>query len=451
MKKIYIETLGCAKNTVYSEVMAGLLSSGTFELTDLPHEAEVIIVNTCGFITAAKEESINTLLAYADYKESGKLELLIALGCLVQKYADELKSAMPEVDLFLGTTGYDHIVEIIQEYYGHSTDPIQVDTYWRLPGTEDYAGRLVSTPDHYAYLSIAEGCNNRCSYCAIPDMQGPYRSRASEDIIAEAKKLAAEGIRELIVIAQDTTYYGIDLTGKPQLANLLHELCQVPGLDWIRILYAYPDHITDDLIHCFKTEEKICHYIDIPLQHIDDDILASMRRHITRAEIEDILARFRQAVPDMVFRSTFITGYPGESDEQFDQLLQFLRKAKLDRVGVFPYSQEDHTPAGQMTNQVPEDVREERAERLMEEQFQIMQDKHRAAEGEVRETVIEEISPDIPGLYLARSYAEAPEIDPFILLKAAPGALQVGDVVQVRLTGVDEYDLVGELIIDELA
>ncbi|MFP5527770.1 30S ribosomal protein S12 methylthiotransferase RimO [Peptococcus simiae] len=446
MKHIYIETLGCAKNTVYSEVMAGLLSSGDFSLTNDPQMAEVIIVNTCGFITAAKEESINTLLAYADYKESGHLELLIALGCLVQKYADELEEAMPEVDLFLGTTGYDHIVEIIQDYYQAGQPPIQVDRYWRLPEAKDYEARLVSTPGHYAYLSIAEGCNNRCSYCAIPDMQGPYRSRPMEDILAEAEAIVAQGTRELILIAQDTSYYGLDLYGKPQLATLLRKLCQVEDLEWIRLLYAYPDHITDELITCFKEEAKICNYIDMPLQHINDDILDSMRRHITKAEIKDIIHRFRLAIPDMVFRTTFITGYPGETEDQFVDLLAFLKEAKLDRVGVFPYSQEDRTPAGQMPNQIPEEIREERAQVLMDDQFQIMQDKHRAAEGEERLVVVEEISPDIEGLYLTRSFAEAPDIDPFILVQAEVGAYQVGDTLQVRLTGVDEYDMVGELI-----
>lgn len=446
MKHIYIETLGCAKNTVYSEVMAGLLSSGDFSLTTDPQMAEVIIVNTCGFITAAKEESINTLLAYADYKEFGHLELLIALGCLVQKYADELEEAMPEVDLFLGTTGYDHIVEIIQDYYQAGQPPIQVDTYWRLPDAKDYESRLVSTPGHYAYLSIAEGCNNRCSYCAIPDMQGPYRSRPMEDILAEAEAIVAQGSRELILIAQDTSYYGLDLYGTPQLAALLRKLCQIEGLEWIRLLYAYPDHITDELINCFKEEPKICNYIDMPLQHINDDILQSMRRHITKAEIEDIIHRFRTAIPDMVFRTTFITGYPGETEDQFAELLAFLKEAQLDRVGVFPYSQEDRTPAGQMTNQIPEEIREERAQVLMDDQFQIMQDKHRSAEGEERLVVVEEISPDIEGLYLTRSFGEAPDIDPFILLQAEAGAYQVGDTLKVRLTGVNEYDMVGELI-----
>lgn len=442
--RIYIETLGCAKNTVYSEYIAGLIQKNKNQvLTDDPAMAHIIIVNTCGFITAAKEESINTLLALADFKENGICQKLIAIGCLVQKYADELQEAMPEIDFFIGTTAYDQLNEVLASFSEseENNTSILVNHHWRLPEASGYYSRTISTPSHYAYLSVAEGCNNRCSYCAIPDMQGPYRSRPMEDILKEAKQLAENGFKELILIAQDTTYYGIDIYGVPSLSKLLHELCQIDNLHWIRILYAYPDHFTDELIETMASEDKICKYIDIPFQHINNAVLKRMNRNITKEEILSLIKKLRSAMPNIMIRSTFITGFPGETQDQFDELLEFLKFVKLDRVGVFPYSQEDRTLAGKMPDQVPEDIREERAEQLMEEQYQVMYDRHQSLLGKTMEVKVDELSEDVDSLLLCRSQGEAPEIDPFILVKS--DHFSEGDFFDVKIVGVDEYDLIG--------
>ncbi len=444
MIRIYIETLGCAKNTVYSEYIAGLIQKNDNQvLTDDPAMAHIIIVNTCGFITAAKEESINTLLALAEYKEIGMCQKLIAIGCLVQKYADELQEAMPEIDFFVGTTAYDQLNDILSSFSpDKEKEPsILVNHHWRLPEASGYYSRNISTPSHYAYLSIAEGCNNRCSYCAIPDMQGPYRSRKMEEILKEAKQLTAAGFSELIIIAQDTTYYGIDIYGEPSLNTLLQELCKIEDLHWIRILYAYPDHFTDELIETMAGENKICKYIDIPFQHINNAVLKRMNRQITKEKILTLIKKLRSSIPNIMIRSTFITGFPGETEEQFDELLEFLKVVKLDRVGVFPYSQEDRTLAGKMSDQVPEHIREERAELLMEEQYQIMYDRHQSMLGTVLEVKVDEISNDVENLLLCRSQGEAPEIDPFILVKN--DSYKEGDYFYVEIVGVDEYDLIG--------
>lgn len=448
MSKIYIETLGCAKNTVYSEYMAGLIEKSGHEMTADPQEAETIIVNTCGFITAAKEESIQALLDLSLYKEEGQCERLIAMGCLVQKYADELAEAMPELDMLVGTTSYDDLIERLGR--GDALPKQLVNKDWRLPAAVGYHQRDISTPNHYAYLSIAEGCNNRCAYCAIPEMQGPYRSRPMEDILSEAAELVERGYQELIVIAQDTTYYGIDLYGAPRLAALLDQLAALSGAPWIRVLYAYPDHFTDELVDTMAKWPNICHYIDMPLQHVNDHVLQEMRRHITQKEIRDIIAKLRSAMPDIRIRTTFITGFPGETAEEYQELLAFLQEMRLDRVGVFPYSQEENTPAGERADQVPEEVREERAAQLMEVQFDVMSGIHRSWIGEVLEVIVEEESPDIEGLLLCRSFGEAPDIDPFILVDDSEGRLTVGDKAHVRIIGLDEYDLVGEMI-DESA
>lgn len=444
MSKVYIETLGCAKNTVYSEYMAGLMAEHGHELTVNPEMADTIIVNTCGFITAAKEESIQALLDLSIYKEEGRCKQLIAMGCLVQKYADELAEAMPELDMLVGTTSYDELIEKL------GTDELlhtpMVNKDWRLPAAIGYQKRKISTPDHYAYLSIAEGCNNRCSYCAIPEMQGPYRSRAMNEILLEAKKLVHQGYHELIIIAQDTTYYGLDLYQKPMLASLLEQLSDIEGLHWIRILYAYPDHFTDELIDVMKRKKNICRYIDMPLQHANNHILQEMRRHITQEEILNLIEKLRTAMPDIRIRSTFITGFPGETEDEYQDLLSFIQDAKLDRVGVFAYSQEENTPAGMREDQIPESIKEERAANLMEVQFDVMNHIHRSWIGQTLEIKVEEKSEDIEDLLLCRSFGEAPDIDPFILVTDTSKKLKVGDFTQVRIVDLDEYDLVGELL-----
>ena len=355
-KTINFVTLGCAKNTVYSEYMMGLITNSNYVLVDDPADANVIVVNTCGFITDAKEETINTILDLNTFKEEGNCEFLIAIGCMVQKYAPEMEEALPELDLLLGSTTYDDIVHQIDKLYEGSNEKSQVDTSWHLPANSESEHRILSTPSYYAYLTIAEGCDNHCTYCAIPEMQGPYRSRKMEDIIAEATKLANQGVRELIVIAQDITYYGKDIYQSLRLPQLLHELCKIDGIRWIRLLYAYPNNFTDELIDTIANEEKICKYIDVPLQHADNGILKAMNRQIDQEAIRNLMNKLRERIPGMTIRSTFIVGFPGETDEAYANLLDFLEEVKLDRVGVFPYSQEDNTPAGKMSDQIPEEV-----------------------------------------------------------------------------------------------
>lgn len=441
-KSICFVTLGCAKNTVYSEYMMGLVKNSAYELVDTPVEADVIVVNTCGFITAAKEETINTILELAALKEEGRCEYLIAIGCMVQKYATEMEDALPELDLLLGSTSYDDILAHIDGLYAHNeAQKSTVNTSWQLPTTAERKGRVLSTPNYYAYLTIAEGCDNRCTFCAIPEMQGPYRSRAMEDVLDEARMLAGRGVKELIVIAQDITYYGMDIYGRLALPELLHALCEIEGIVWIRLLYAYPNNFTDELIDTIAHEDKICKYIDIPLQHADDGILKAMNRKIDQAKIRNLIEKLRARVPDMMIRSTFIVGFPGETEEAYHTLLNFLEDMHLDRVGVFPYSQEENTPAGRMTEQIEEEVKEERAENLMDVQFEIMVEKHRSLIGAKRHVVVDDIESN---MLLCRSYAEAPDIDPYIIVPVTESKqYEIGQDLDVVISDVHEYDLIG--------
>lgn len=443
-KTICFVTLGCAKNTVYSEYMMGLVADSAYTLVDDPAQANVIVVNTCGFITAAKEETINTILALNDLKEQGVCEYLVAIGCMVQKYAPEMEEALPELDLLLGSTAYEEILSHIDALYAtDAPEKSSVDTDWKVPNEAERETRVLSTPSHYAYLTIAEGCDNHCTFCAIPEMQGPYRSRRMEDILAEAEMLAGRGVKELIVIAQDITTYGRDLYGRLALPELLHKLCAIEGIQWVRLLYAYPNHLTDDLIETIASEEKICKYIDIPLQHADDAILRAMNRQITQAQMRALIAKLRARIPGMVIRSTFIVGFPGESQEAYENLLRFLEEVQLDRVGVFPYSQEENTPAGRMPDQLDEELKEERAENLMDIQFDIMVARHRAMVGDRRQVLVDEIE---GGLLFCRSYAEAPDIDPSIIVAVDDAeAYSVGQTLVVDIVDVHEYDLIGRI------
>lgn len=444
-KTINFVTLGCAKNTVYSEYMMGLIANSNYELVADPADANVIVVNTCGFITDAKEETINTILDLNTFKEEGNCEYLIAIGCMVQKYASEMEEALPELDLLLGSTTYDDIVHQIDQLYEGTTEKSLVDTSWHLPGNHESEQRILSTPSYYAYLTIAEGCDNHCTYCAIPEMQGPYRSRKMEDILEEAKMLAEQGVRELIVIAQDITYYGKDIYGNFALPKLLHALCEIDGIRWIRLLYAYPNNFTDELIDTIATEEKICKYIDVPLQHADDGILKAMNRQIDQKTIRTLMNKLRERIPGMTIRSTFIVGFPGETEEAYANLLDFLEDVKLDRVGVFPYSQEENTPAGQMPNQLPEETKEERAQNLMDLQFDIMYENHKKMVGQERTVVIDDIEEN---LLLCRSYSEAPDIDPFIIVPFDSDNEQyhIGQELNVVIEELHEYDLIGSLV-----
>lgn len=443
-KTICFVTLGCAKNTVYSEYMMGLCADSDYILVEEPAEAAVIVVNTCGFITAAKEETINTILALNDYKEAGSCEFLVAIGCMVQKYAKEMEEALPELDLLLGSTAYDEILAHIDRLYAAQEAKTAVDTDWHLPNAMERDSRVLSTPGYYAYLTIAEGCDNHCTFCAIPEMQGPYRSRAREDILAEAEMLARRGVKELIVIAQDITTYGLDNYGRLALPELLHDLCKIDGIRWIRLLYAYPNNLSDDLIATIASEEKICKYIDIPLQHADDEILARMNRKIDQAQIRALIAKLRERVPGIMIRSTFIVGFPGETEAAYNNLLNFLEEVQLDRVGVFPYSQEENTPAGRMPDQLDEAVKEERAQNLMDIQFEIMFANHQRLIGETRHVLIDDIE---DGMLLCRSQSEAPDIDPYVIVPVADvSAYEIGQELDVEISDVHEYDLIGSLV-----
>lgn len=443
-KTICFVTLGCAKNTVYSEYMMGLCADSDYILVEEPAEAAVIVVNTCGFITAAKEETINTILALNDYKEAGSCEFLVAIGCMVQKYAKEMEEALPELDLLLGSTAYDEILAHIDRLYAAQEEKTAVDTDWHLPNAMERDSRVLSTPGYYAYLTIAEGCDNHCTFCAIPEMQGPYRSREREDILAEAEMLARRGVKELIVIAQDITTYGLDNYGRLALPELLHDLCKIDGIRWIRLLYAYPNNLSDDLIAAIASEEKICKYIDIPLQHADDEILAHMNRKIDQAQIRALIAKLRERVPGIMIRSTFIVGFPGETEAAYNNLLNFLEEVQLDRVGVFPYSQEENTPAGRMPDQLDEAVKEERAQNLMDIQFEIMFANHQRLIGEMRHVLVDDIE---DGMLLCRSQSEAPDIDPYVIVPVADvSAYEIGQELDVVISDVHEYDLIGSLV-----
>ena len=443
-KTICFVTLGCAKNTVYSEYMMGLCADSDYILVEEPAEAAVIVVNTCGFITAAKEETINTILALNDYKEAGSCEFLVAIGCMVQKYAKEMEEALPELDLLLGSTAYDEILAHIDRLYAAQEAKTAVDTDWHLPNAMERDSRVLSTPGYYAYLTIAEGCDNHCTFCAIPEMQGPYRSRAREDILAEAEMLARRGVKELIVIAQDITTYGLDNYGRLALPELLHDLCKIDGIRWIRLLYAYPNNLSDDLIATIASEEKICKYIDIPLQHADDEILARMNRKIDQAQIRALIAKLRERVPGIMIRSTFIVGFPGETEAAYNNLLNFLEEVQLDRVGVFPYSQAEKTPPGRMPDQLDEAVKEERAQNLMDIQFEIMFANHQRLIGETRHVLVDDIE---DGMLLCRSQSEAPDIDPYVIVPVADvSAYEIGQELDVVISDVHEYDLIGSLV-----
>lgn len=443
-KTICFVTLGCAKNTVYSEYMMGLCADSDYILVEEPAEAAVIVVNTCGFITAAKEETINTILALNDYKEAGSCEFLVAIGCMVQKYAKEMEEALPELDLLLGSTAYDEILAHIDRLYTAHEEKTAVDTDWHLPNAMERDSRVLSTPGYYAYLTIAEGCDNHCTFCAIPEMQGPYRSREREDILAEAEMLARRGVKELIIIAQDITTYGLDNYGRLALPELLHDLCKIDGIRWIRLLYAYPNNLSDDLIAAIASEEKICKYIDIPLQHADDEILARMNRKIDQAQIRALIAKLRERVPGIMIRSTFIVGFPGETEAAYNNLLNFLEEVQLDRVGVFPYSQEENTPAGRMPDQLDEAVKEERAQNLMDIQFEIMFANHQRLIGETCHVLVDDIE---DGMLLCRSQSEAPDIDPYVIVPVADvSAYEIGQELDVVISDVHEYDLIGSLV-----
>ena len=436
--KIGMVSLGCPKNLVDSEVMLGLIREKQLEITNDPAEADLIIVNTCGFIESAKEESINTVLQMAEYKQNGSCKYLVMTGCLGQRYADELFESMPEVDAIVGTDSFTDIGWVID----------QVMAGKRLKHLQKLESknvamppRMLTTPGYMAYLKIAEGCDNCCSYCIIPQLRGPYTSRPYDEVLAEAKALAESGIKELIVVAQDTTRYGEDTTGKLLLPQLLRDLNALEGIRWIRVMYLYPNNFTDELIEAFATLDKVCKYIDIPLQHASDRLLDSMNRFDTRAQVEELLEKLRTRIPGITIRTTFIVGFPGETEEDFAELLDFVEKQRFENAGVFQYSQEEGTVAGAMENQIAAEVKENRYHELMALQAGISEEIHQEREDAELEVLVEGFDED--NLAYGRSTHEAPDIDGTIFIENAEG-LAVGDMVRVRILQGFTYEMVGE-------
>ena len=445
--KILFVSLGCDKNLVDTEKMLGILGGDGFQFTDSEEEADVIIINTCCFIGDAKEESVNTILEMARCKEEGRCKALLVTGCLAQRYKDEILTEIPEVDGILGTSSYDQIgamvKQILEEKKEHVSCFRDINA---LPRTD--GGRMVTTGGHYAFLKIAEGCDKHCTYCIIPSLRGSYRSVPMEDLLQEARGLAAQGVKELILVAQETTLYGVDLYGEKSLPRLLRELAKIPGIQWIRIQYCYPEEITDELIQVIREEEKVCHYLDIPIQHASDPVLKRMGRRTNQEELRRIIGKLRKEIPDIAIRTTLISGFPGETEEDHEELMAFVDEMEFERLGVFAYSLEEDTPAAQMPDQVPQELKEERRDEIMELQQEIAFEKAESLVGRVLDVMIEGKVADEPA-YVGRTYMDSPNVDGLIFVNADL-QLMSGDFVGVKVTGAAEYDLIGE-VYDESA
>lgn len=433
-------SLGCDKNLVDTEVMLGMLASRGYQMVEEETQADVIVINTCCFVHDAKEESIQNILEMAEYKKEGRLKALIVTGCLAQRYRQEILDEIPEVDAVLGTTAYDKILDAIDEALkGHHTLTL-ADTDL-LPEVE--TKRLVTTGGHFAYLKIAEGCDKHCTYCIIPKIRGNFRSVPMEQLLSEAEYLAEQGVKELILVAQETTLYGKDLYGEKSLHKLLRELCKISGIRWIRILYCYPEEIYDELIQVMKEEKKICHYLDLPIQHASDRILKRMGRRTSKAQLVGIITKLRREIPDIVLRTSLITGFPGETDEDHQELMEFVDEMEFDRLGVFTYSPEEGTPAETMEGQVPEELKEERRDEIMELQQEISLEKGNDRIGQELLVMIEgKVSGE--SAYIGRTYGDAPKVDGYMFVQTGE-LLVTGDFAKVKVTGAMEYDLIGEL------
>lgn len=442
--KLLMISLGCDKNLTNTEEMMGLFAKAGYSFTDDESEAEVIIVNSCCFIGDAKEESINTILQMAEFKEplGGKCKILAVCGCLAQRYSEEIKKEIPEVDVIVGTSAYEDVVKAIDNALESKETQICLKDISYLPNVD--TERLLSTGGHYAYLKIAEGCDKHCTYCIIPSLRGRYRSVPMEKLIKEAESLAAGGVKELILVAQETTLYGVDIYGEKKLHELLRKLNEVDGIKWIRLLYAYPEEITDDLIEAIAECDKVCHYIDMPIQSGSDNILKRMGRRTTASDIKAIVKRLRDRIPDICIRTTLIAGFPGETEEEHEETLAFVNEMEFERLGVFPYSQEEDTPAGKLDCQIDDEVKEARKEEIMLLQQEIVFEENDELVGRVLEAFVEG---QVYGhdAFVARTYRDAPGIDSYIFIEGA-SSLMSGDIVEVRVTGANEYDLIGELI-----
>ncbi|MDF9407440.1 MAG: Ribosomal protein S12 methylthiotransferase RimO [Pelotomaculum sp. PtaB.Bin013] len=440
--KIGLVSLGCPKNLVDSEIMLGILKKDGFAITNREKEADVLIINTCSFINDAKEESIKTILELARLKKEGSCKAILVCGCLAQRYPRELTDEMPEIDGLLGTGAIREIAGAVKNILaGKKVSMVG------SPGFLHDAGlpRLTSTPSYTAFLKIAEGCDNCCSYCVIPRIRGPFRSRPVDDIASEAASLAAGGVKELVLVAQDTTRYGVDLYGKPSLVGLLKHLAALDGPAWLRLLYTYPDLLTDELINLMISERKVCRYLDLPLQHASNDVLARMNRRGNREEIIRLVEKLRTALPGITLRTSFITGFPGETEADFLDLLDFIREVKFDRVGIFTYSQEEHTAAASMPDQIPEEVKSERRDRAMAIQQEVSLERNMKKIGSVISVLIEGFHSMDPLKYFGRSEGDAPDIDGKVYIMSGV-KLSPGDIVQVLVVNASEYDLTGELI-----
>ncbi len=440
MEKILFISLGCDKNLADSEEMLGLLASHGYQITDDEACADAIVINTCCFIGDAKEESIQTILEMAEYRKSGPCRALVVAGCLAQRYQDEIAAEIPEVDVVLGTTAMEDLLAGLEA----ALDGRHYEKYRALEHLPQIqAQRVLTTGGHYAYLKIAEGCDKHCTYCIIPKLRGRYRSIPMERLAEQAESLAAQGVRELILVAQETTIYGQDIYGERSLHRLLERLCQISGLVWIRVLYCYPEELYPKLIDVMAREPKICHYLDIPIQHASDPVLKRMGRRTSRAELEQMIQMLRREIPDIVLRTTLITGFPGETQEDHETLMDFVRDMRFDRLGVFTYSPEEDTPAAVMEGQIPEEVKEARRAQLMELQQEISMEKGQRRIGQKMLCMIEGAIPQ-EGAYVARTYADAPDVDGYLFIKTGE-MLMSGNFVQAVVTGAMEYDLIGEL------
>lgn len=458
MKNVLFVSLGCDKNLVDSEKMLGLLNEAGYRVAQEESEADAIVVNTCCFIHDAKEESVETILEMAEWKKKGRLKALIVTGCMAQRYQDEIQQEIPEVDAVIGTTGYTEIVPILDEILAEA-EASQKEAAVEEPKEKSFVNccpsidllpasladkRVVTTGGYTAYLKIAEGCNKRCTYCIIPYIRGHYRSFPMEDLLEEARKLAEGGVKELILIAQETTVYGMDCYGRKALPELLTKLCEIEGIEWIRILYCYPEEITDELIAVMKKEKKICHYLDIPIQHSEDTILKRMGRRTNRAELVSLVEKLRKEIPDIVLRTTLITGFPGETEEEFKNMVDFVDSMEFDRLGVFPYSAEEGTKAAEMDGQITEEVKESRRDEIMALQQEISVDKAASRIDNEMSVLIEGYLYE-DDIYIGRTYMDAPKVDGNVFVRAEEELIS-GDIVPVRITGANEYDLMGDVI-----
>lgn len=441
-EKVYLETLGCSKNQVDSEIMLGILDKHEFILTHDQSEADVIVVNTCGFIESAKQESVDTILELGDLKKEGCCKVLIVTGCLAQRYSNELSEEIPEVDAFLGTTNFNEIAEIVNGVLGNgervvSTASVDKAVQYDLP-------RILTTPSYSAYLKIAEGCDNLCTYCIIPKLRGKYRSRPIDRIVHEAKELAKKGTKELIIIAQDITRYGLDIYGNYQLVKLLDDLSHIEDIRWIRLQYSYPDIISDELIELMATNDKICNYIDMPIQHCNNEVLKRMNRRTTKEHILDVINKLRSRIPNIALRTSLIVGFPGETDEQFSELYDFVKEIEFDRLGVFTYSKEENTPAAKLTDQIPKDVKEDRRDQIMMIQKDLSFKKNMDKIGNIYDILIEEKVED-EDVYVGRTEFDAPEVDGVVYV-SSNADIGIGEFVKAKIVDALEYDLIGEIV-----